>query len=112
MPSSESVPPRRSSPLSQVHLAGSHADAFAEPAHHHEPPQGRRERGDQESVIAARDDPGNGTGGISSEAVGHQPFAGKVGVRLFMRRRIELDAPDESKRVVAIAIVVCCSRSH
>ena len=49
------------------------------------PAQRRRQSGDQQAVIPARRHAGKGSGGVSAQAVGHEPFAvqqwfGAVGV--------------------------------
>jgi len=44
---------------------------------HHHAAEGRRQRGDEQPVVAPRHDPGDRAGGVPAQAVGHEPFTAK-----------------------------------
>src|SRR5438128_7096800 len=69
---------------------------------HHNAPEVRQGR-DQQSMIAAGDRAGNGSGGITAESIGYEPFAGKQKLARHLRavpRHRTDDRPDCFKLLV------------
>src|SRR5439155_5822204 len=69
--------------------------ALAEVVEHHDAAERRRQRGDEQPMIAPRGDAGDRARGVPPEAVGHQPLARQSLLALRARGGGPLDAPHQ-----------------
>ncbi len=92
-------PPRRSSPISDRGRAVGQAQPLRRAwLSITVRPERRRQRGDQQAVIAAREHAGDGARGVAAEAVGDEPLVGAAAASAIVRCRRRARVGDATQR--------------